>query len=385
MHSRTPFVFALLALAALAYAEVRPPAVTPTGGIVLLDEYWTPDIANNDVAVEEIDTVDTEDPTQAKFGEVSVRLENETGWPNVRFRGAAWLNLTQFDPAQCEASLWYRTDALPGPLRLEVWAHAAGAGPAPRKVMETILDGGGEGGALIADDEWHEARGGLWETEDFENYPKERPVPACVWITPTDGWDTVHTTYVDRIAIDIVAGPLKDEPIPEPATRVRPDPGAQETGEGWIWWEGEDAWTDNFPEGGPFRPQTVEQQKVLSNGFLLQSADADQEASWQIEVPEDGEYELWAHGYWWQGGFAWRWDGGKAKQCKPNVSRAILEWVGWGLPVWWEKVGEVELEAGTHTLEIKSLPRARGHCWDCWVLTRVPFKPDGLKRPGAGG
>ena len=89
MRRRTPLVFALLALAALAYAEVRPPAVTPAGGIVLLDEYWTPDIASNDVAVEEIDTVDTEDPTQAKFGRASVRLENETGWPSVRFRGSA--------------------------------------------------------------------------------------------------------------------------------------------------------------------------------------------------------------------------------------------------------------------------------------------------------
>jgi hypothetical protein len=57
--------------------------------IVLLDEYWTPEITICDVNVTEIDTEKTNDPTQAKSGVWSVLLQNDKGFPNVRFRGAS--------------------------------------------------------------------------------------------------------------------------------------------------------------------------------------------------------------------------------------------------------------------------------------------------------
>ena len=93
------------------------PARPASADVVLLDEYWTPEILVNDVVVTEIDTLETEDPTQAKSGEFSALLENFSGWPNVRFRGSSRIVADQLPPGYTEAGLWYRTDAWEGPER----------------------------------------------------------------------------------------------------------------------------------------------------------------------------------------------------------------------------------------------------------------------------
>jgi hypothetical protein len=53
-----------------------------TSGIVLLDEHWFPEIMVNDVAVTEVDTEQTGDPTQAVSGDFSAMLKNDKGFPN---------------------------------------------------------------------------------------------------------------------------------------------------------------------------------------------------------------------------------------------------------------------------------------------------------------
>ena len=70
--------------------------------IVLLDEYWTPEITICDVNVTEIDTEKTKDPTQAKSGVWSVQLQNDSGFPNVRFRGASSIMLSEIQPGSRE-------------------------------------------------------------------------------------------------------------------------------------------------------------------------------------------------------------------------------------------------------------------------------------------
>ena len=75
-------LIAAAALLAGAAAQVR-------ADVVLMDEYWTPEIMQNDVKVTEVDTQATGDPTQAVAGYFSAMLENQTGAPSVRFRSAA--------------------------------------------------------------------------------------------------------------------------------------------------------------------------------------------------------------------------------------------------------------------------------------------------------
>jgi hypothetical protein len=374
---KRPVLAAFVVLAA-ACAAVR-------ADVVLLDEYWTPEILNNEVGVTEVDTRDTGDPLQAKFGEFSALLENETGWPNVRFRGAPRITAAELSPDYTEASLWYRTDAWTGTWRMEVWMWS-NAHRAVVKILEGVLNGGAAGGGLIADDEWHQASGILSATDDYELAASQRiGQSSYVWLVPIDGWDIPHRTYVDRIELTIVGGPLQGlYPAPEAARHVRPDPGAQTAGDGWVWWEGENAVTHNFPPGGAFRPDNAKVQADLSNGDWLQDYRlADHTAEWKVTLAEDGPYAFWSRGFWTRGEFDWRWDDGEWQTCAPDRERVdkvflVDEWISAG----WVDLGQVGLAEGEHALQVKFPPDAVGACFDCWLLTKVPFTPKGHLKPG---
>lgn len=369
----------LLAAALTAVAAAN----SVSADVVLLDEYWTAEVVVNDVVVTEIDTQETGDPTEAKEGEFSALLENFSGWPSVRFRGGAHVLLSQVRPGETEATLWYRTDAWEGTWRLEIWVHSNETGPGPLKVLEGLLDGGGEDGRLIADDEWHQARGLLLEAESYEKVRKNVLVPTYPWLVPVDGWDTPHRTYVDRLEIRVETGPLEGEPAPAPVRHVRPDPGAQTTGDGWVWWEAEDAVEHNFPPGGVFRRDTVEQQEKLSNGAWLQHPDGGRKATWEVELDEAGKYALWCRGFWFAAPFRWRWNEGKWRTCPAEIMRA--DWVV-VRQVWltnsWAHLGDVDLPAGANTLEVEVPPPGQSIALDCWLLTREPFTPSGPNKPG---
>jgi len=157
-----------------------------------------------------------------------------------------------------EVSLWYRTDAWEGPWRVEIWAYWNELeGGRPVKILGGVADGGGEGGSLIADDHWHQARGPLVATPRYETAPENTLLGTYVWLSPVDGWDVPHRTYVDRIELSVLKDdPEQRRPAPEPVWHIRPNPGEQVTGDGWVWWEAEDAVEHNFPPGacsGPTR------------------------------------------------------------------------------------------------------------------------------------
>ncbi|NDK15080.1 MAG: hypothetical protein GW911_23860 [Armatimonadetes bacterium] len=175
--------------------------------VVLLDEYWTPEISVNDVVATEIDAKEVGDPTVAKSGDIAAVLTNDTGWPNVRFRGAATLKLADVPPGDSEVRLWYRTDKWDGKWQLQLWVHRDGltdAGPA--KVLEAPFAGGGDDGKLLADDEWHQAKGVPAAAGDYARLLKDERLVTFVWLVPMDGWDKSHGAYVDRCEIVVTRG-----------------------------------------------------------------------------------------------------------------------------------------------------------------------------------
>lgn len=357
--------------------------------MVLLDEYWVPEIQVNDVSATEIDTVLTGDPTQAKTGDLSVRLENETGWPNVRFRQAGRLRLDQapVGDGETEARLWYRTDHWEGPWRLEVWVYFAAADPAPLKVLEAELDGGGEEGRLIADDQWHQAKGVVRPTDGYFLVQQDIPLVTFVWLVPTNSWNIVHRTYVDRVELVVTRGPLAERPRPGPPKRVRGKPGAQTNGPGWIWFEGEDAAEHNFVPFGAIAPSNEDEQKLLSNGAWLESGDASPEisATWTIDVPLAGTYAFWHRGNGTE--FTWAWDDGGSGECTVDGDWTdevrFQQHVAGGIVVHWIKLGDVDLAAGKHMLRVDGLPAGAVFALDCWLLTQKPFTPHGTDKPAA--
>jgi len=358
--------------------------------VVLLDEYWTPEISVNDVVATEIDAKEVGDPTVAKSGDIAAVLTNDTGWPNVRFRGAATLKLADVPPGDSEVRLWYRTDKWDGKWQLQLWVHRDGltdAGPA--KVLEAPFAGGGDDGKLLADDEWHQAKGVPAAAGDYARLLKDERLVTFVWLVPMDGWDKSHGAYVDRCEIVVTKGPKSSVPAPKPLRRVRSKPGAQTAGAGWVWWEAEDAIEQNLPGGGAYGPDTEAQQDLLSNGWWLQHHGwADAKARWEVSVPETGKYTLWARGSGPDGHFRLRWNQDPwqtfgADDFKPVDWTLIRDMGWWQMEVCWAPIGQVELRKGKQTLSLEGLPDCGGMTIDCFCLTSKPWTPKGKAKPEA--
>ena len=376
---------ALLLAAATAAALLPRPS---RADIALLDEYWSPEIVVNDVTATEVDTKSTGDATQAKTGEFSAKLENLVGFPNVRFRSAAMVRLDQIPLAdqESEAALWYRTDAWPGPWRLEVWVYCPEADPGPVKVLEAALDGGGKDGTLLADDQWHQARGVLARSGAYDRVPQDKLMPTYVWLAPLDGWDKPHVTYVDRIEIEVVKGPLKGHPAPAPVQHVRGKPGAQTKGNGWVWWEGEDAVEHNVPHWGALLPNNAEEQGKLSNGDWLQWHGQDGlYANYEIGVPEAGNFALWCRGV--GPPFEWQWQGQAWQLAPPEPAWTdgvhLRGHIEGPLFASWVHLGDLDLPAGKQTFSVAGSSPQEALGFDCFLLTKRPFTPHGAAKPGA--
>lgn len=362
-------------------------AACTRGDIVLLDEYWVPEIQECDVGVTEADSVEMGDPSLAHSGEISARLQNVTGAPNVRFSRCAFTALQDVPPDRSEARLWYRTSGWDGVWRFQLWVYQHRDDmPPPGLALEARLDGGGPDGRLIGDDQWHQARGILTKGPDWAAYPPDKPLHTYVWLVPEGGWDTPHVTYVDRAEIVIVAEPLPPAPAAEPARRVRPHRGRYADGDGWVWIEGEDAREHSVPPDGALRPDSTEEQARLSNGAWLQHhGETDWSARWEFEVTTPGSFRVWARSALYE--FRWSLDGGEWRErlyASPAVECQRLRRQDiWDLDLAWVCLGDIEIPAGKHVLRAAHSDRSeRALGLDCWLLARLPLGPSGTDYPG---
>ncbi|MBI2300618.1 MAG: hypothetical protein HYU66_17050 [Armatimonadetes bacterium] len=252
-------------------------------------------------------------------------------------------------------------------------------------VLQADLDGGGEGGALVADDQWHQAKAPLKAMDDYAKVPHDLRLPAYVWLAPTSGWDVPHRTYVDRIEVTVGGDdPQIPRPAPESATHVRPRPGAQTGGPGWIWWEAEDAVQSNVLYGGALAPDTSNEQAILSNGAWLQwhgVPDPALDARWTVDLPEAGRYALWCRAM--GETFRWRWNDGRWRPSTGGWTdeRTIRGMGKYVLSVQWLCLGAVDLPAGKDTFAVTMDPDEGAVGFDCFLLTKGEFKPDGVKKP----
>jgi hypothetical protein len=368
-------------------AEEDAPQGPPDSAFVLLDEYWSPEIVQEGTQVTEIDVQETGDVSQAMAGEFSVLLEKPGGRMGVRFRNAAGLRWLGLLPDDTEGRLWYRTDHWDGRLSMGIWVYVHSVGR-PVEVLVAELDGGGEQGRLIADNQWHQARGRLLKGADFDVAAPGKYMDACyVWIRATGGPGVEHKTYIDRIEAAIVDGPRKGKKMPPPIRRVRPEPGKQLDAPGLILWEGENAIEHTFTPGGLYVPNHADQQGLLSNGAWLHELAAEgKTVAWEIRAPRPGKYTLWARGFWYEGAFRWRIGKGKWQTSGPDrkISNAVKyidsDADAWGvsaLMIGWTCLGEVYVSSGTNRLEVQCLDGAVGHAFDCWALAKGPFAPTG--------
>jgi hypothetical protein len=355
------------------------PAIASTADIVLLDEFWTPELQVTEVRAEEIDALVTGVADQTSSGEFSLRLTNEAGAPSIRVAGATRLALAEIPVEESDAVIHYRTDSWNGTWRLEIWVHDHGVTAIPVKVLEASLDAGDAGGALVADDGWHEARGVLRATGEYDSIPQDDWCSVYVWLVPESGWDVPHTTYVDLVEIDVLTGP-SSESRRAPAHRVRPSPGAYTVGNGWVWIEGENAVSPIDPGVHAHRIDYADRQALLSGGDWAEYAPGNTAASYEFKPPEPGEYTLWCRGCLGPGVFRWRIGEGEWREVSSTgvLDRVMFrDWMG----AWWFTVGKVNLVSEPVALEIDGRASREAAAIDCWLFTRHDQVPRGAQKP----
>jgi len=158
----------------------------------------------------------------------------------------------------------------------------------------------------------------------------------------------------------------------------------------FIWWEGESPIETNFPKQTPFSASTfAENRHLLSGGDWLTNAGErgldEAFAKYRIEVPADGEYDLWARKFWKHGPFKWRFDEGEWRVCDRNIALADDTYLRTYLGANWVYLGKVNLTRGQKHFELRLLANEGEPltaAFDAFLLTSKPFMPNGRLKPG---
>lgn len=158
----------------------------------------------------------------------------------------------------------------------------------------------------------------------------------------------------------------------------------------WTWWEGETPTQTNFPDHTWFSPKPSEQH-LLSNGNWLTNADprpADAEeayAIYEVDIPQQGQYQLWTRKFWKHGPFRYRFDDQPWQTLGPDHGLADSVTLRKHLVANWVSLGSVSLTAGKHRFELRLLAKPgenRTAAFDAFLLTQTPFFPSGKLKPG---
>jgi hypothetical protein len=160
-----------------------------------------------------------------------------------------------------------------------------------------------------------------------------------------------------------------------------------------VWWEGEAATKNDFTTTEWLSkisiPTKLSNEKWLTC-HIKEGVSTDKKefnVTYEINLPADSKYTFWVREFDRRFASPWkfRFDNGdwkKSERKHPTQNITDLEKERYLV---WCNYGEFQLTKGSHTLEIKVLPRAKnkGYCtaFDCFLLTDTPFKPNGWRKP----
>jgi hypothetical protein len=158
----------------------------------------------------------------------------------------------------------------------------------------------------------------------------------------------------------------------------------------YVWWEGEAPVESNFPKRSDFSPATFPDRKhLLSGGDWLSSSGPRGKdeifARYRIRVETPGRYNLWTRKFWKHGPFRWRFDNGDWRTCGRDVALADETYLRQFVGAYWVHLGEIDLPPGEHTFELRLLAgegEQTAACFDCFILIRGAFVPNGALKPG---
>lgn len=158
-----------------------------------------------------------------------------------------------------------------------------------------------------------------------------------------------------------------------------------------IWWEAESPEKTNFPDVSWFDPKPNETDKLSAGAWLTcdgerKRGEAEPYARYSVQIDTPGEYHFWTRKFWKHGPFRWRFDSQPWKTCGRDVALADSVTLRTHVCANWVSLGKVKLGRGKHTFELRLLAEegeSKTACFDCFVLSRAVFVPNGKHRPGA--
>ena len=157
----------------------------------------------------------------------------------------------------------------------------------------------------------------------------------------------------------------------------------------YVWWEAENPVESDFPEKTWLSPANAREADVLSGGAWLTRDDHTPgrlKAMYRVNVPEEGNYELWVRKFGQHGPFRWRFDEGEwmetAQSGKGMNSLPLDIAAERYISASWFNLGEIFLKTGDTPFQIELLDSEKPTCAiDCFALIKGHFVPRGRLRP----
>ena len=151
--------------------------------------------------------------------------------------------------------------------------------------------------------------------------------------------------------------------------------------EDYVWIEGESMSKGDLSD----KHHNVSRHKNLSGGVSFGSNDAKiRKAEWDFEMPASGEWHVYVRKFWKHGPFKWRVNGGEFQELTKKKTQ-LLDNMGLGREhqgINWVFLGRAEFKKGSNNLYIESLEDKGAFVIDCFCISKNPFEPSGLKKPG---
>jgi beta-galactosidase len=172
----------------------------------------------------------------------------------------------------------------------------------------------------------------------------------------------------------------------------------------YVWIEGEKPTSKNYDAARPAgveKAQFLSEEKWLSVNIPPEKVDKDCPKDgvligYDFEAPSAGKYEIWNRigMEFVRSPFDWRIDQGEWKTITPQDLTTDLTEVGFWNEVAWYKMGDADLAAGKHSLQIRLLPQMKDdkgkkvldkilYCSDALCISKGAFRPNGKFKPDA--
>lgn len=152
----------------------------------------------------------------------------------------------------------------------------------------------------------------------------------------------------------------------------------------WRWIEAERPVATNLLGKHGFSPENDAERAKLSGGQWVGFSGkrkAPLFAVYDVDVPADGAYTLYARKFWKHGPFKVSFDNGPAQEVSPDAALLDAVPLRTNVVANWVNAGRFDLKAGKHRFRVESTTPDGAFALDCFLLTPLPFTARGTLKP----